>query len=101
MVSTLISKQLVVQKGRSAHLIKQSSKRKSRPLADQEKIKEMLSGSKSKTKVLEQNKRVRDQIVALQDQLDELQNYKHLVLQLHEEGVIDSTGKISGGAAAQ
>jgi predicted nuclease with TOPRIM domain len=83
----------IVQKGRSAYLIKQSAKRKSRPNADQEEVKQVPSGSKSKSKIMEQNKRVREEIGSLKDQVDELQNYKHLVFQLHETGLIDNQGQ--------
>ncbi|KEJ82633.1 hypothetical protein OXYTRIMIC_065 [Oxytricha trifallax] len=86
----------VVHKGSSAYLIKQSTKRKARqPVQEEEKIQEANSHP-SKRKFMDQNKRVRDEMGMMKNQIDDLLNYKSLVLQLHEQGVIDGEGKVQG-----
>ncbi|KEJ82439.1 hypothetical protein OXYTRIMIC_740 [Oxytricha trifallax] len=82
----------LVSKGRSAFLLKQSTKRKSRqPNQEEEKYSQNV-GTKSKQKFMEQNQRVRNEINELRGQVDDLVNYKQLVMQLHEGGIIDQEG---------
>lgn len=73
--------------------MKQTAKRRSR-LNDSEEVKnENSSGKKSKKKYLESNQRMREEFMVMKDQIDDLMNYKQLVMHLHQEGMIDSEGR--------
>ncbi|KEJ82644.1 hypothetical protein OXYTRIMIC_300 [Oxytricha trifallax] len=70
------------QKGKSFHLIKQSSQRKRR-------MKEEIAMRGSKQKYLQENKRMRNELNDIKAHIDELIGYKQLVHQLHDNGVSD------------
>ncbi|KEJ82494.1 hypothetical protein OXYTRIMIC_198 [Oxytricha trifallax] len=80
------------QRGRSAFLLKETSQRKRRQRDIEEVKGEESLLNQSKQKYLEQNKRVRQEIMTLQEQVDELADYKNLVMQLHQAGIINEDG---------
>lgn len=73
--------------------MKQSAKRRSRPNENEEAKVENSSGKKSKKKYLENNQRMREEFMVMKDQIDDLMNYKQLVMHLHNEGMIDNEGR--------
>ena len=72
--------------------MKPTSKRKSRPQQNEMMGEGEAASQKSKTKYLDENKRVREEFTFMESQVAELNNYKTLVLQLHQEGIIDQEG---------
>ncbi|KEJ82772.1 hypothetical protein OXYTRIMIC_238 [Oxytricha trifallax] len=83
-----------VQKGKSAHLIKQTSQRKRRMKKVEEVKGEEIAMRGSKQKYLQENKRMRDEFNDIKSHMDELVGYKQLVHQLHDNGVIDGEGRV-------